>query len=356
MSNLFHAYQRQMSLSDIGYEGQIILKHAKVLLIGLGGIGCPMALYLASAGIGYLGLMDDDKVEVSNLHRQPLFDRTSLGENKVIVAKDKLQALNPDAKIISYREAFDKDKAHLINDYDVIIDGTDNFETRYKANQACVKYNKPMLNVSVLDRCAQLGFFNLPSGGGCYNCVFEQSQQASQCPTCLEMGALGADIATLATVGASQVINFLLDLNCALFNRFYCYDARALRFDYFDYNKDPNCSVCQGKTHYQKKKANKTDALEIGYEDALLLSQTYSVQWIDMGNYPNSHHYSHLNAIKLSAEQLLAHHFEPAITTIVCCAHGISSKTVVALLKQRGVRSIYSLQGGFCAMSHKDHI
>lgn len=352
MKSYIDRYRHQIHLKDIGYSGQQKLMQAKVLCIGIGGTGCPIAMYLACAGIGHIGLIDHDNVELSNLHRQTLFDADAIGKSKVYVAKERLLRFNPEANITIYHKRFDHNLAHLIMSYDVIIDGTDNLQTRYQVNQACVQYHKPMLNISVLGRQAQLGFYHLPDKGGCYQCVFEQGIVAKDYITCLESGALGADIATLATMGVSQVIEYLLGKPVALFNCFYRYDACSLKLECFHYSQNLNCLVCQGQSYENSHKTTEMDNSEVDYATALLWQQREPVVWLDIHHATQSYP-SDCNVIRLTAKELMRYKFDPLYKTIICCANGIRSQHAVAVLKEQGIQSVYSLKGGINAVKEQ---
>ena len=234
-------YARQLRLPGVGEAGQLRLREAKVLLLGAGGLGSPAALYLAAAGVGFLGIADPDKVEISNLHRQILHGFDTLGLPKTISAAEALAEVNPGLKVALHPEGFTAaNAAELVARYDLVVDGTDNFATRFLAADACVLGRKPLVHGSVLRDEGQVGVF-LP-GGGCYRCVYPVMPDAASVPTCAEAGVFGATCGVVGSWMASEVIAVLLGRRSA--SRLQVIDLEAGTARVLGLVADPACPVC----------------------------------------------------------------------------------------------------------------
>ncbi|SDQ71011.1 HesA/MoeB/ThiF family protein [Flagellimonas zhangzhouensis] len=201
-------YDRQIKLTDVGPDGQAKLRNAKVLIVGVGGLGCPAAMYLAGAGVGKIGLMDHDKVDMSNLHRQVLFQETDVGRPKAVVAKERLEKQNSDVAFEVYEEPLTIENAeNIIKQYDIVLDGTDNFETKYLINDACILTDKPWVFASIYKNEGQLSVFNYKNGPT-YRCVFPKSTR--QNISCEATGVLGVLPGILGTLQAAEVLKIIL--------------------------------------------------------------------------------------------------------------------------------------------------
>lgn len=201
-------YDRQIKLKEVGPEGQEQLRNAKVLIVGVGGLGCPAAMYLVGAGVGKIGLMDHDKVEMSNLHRQVLFQESDVGRPKAVVAKQRLEKQNSEVQFEIYEEPLTTENAEkIINQYDVVLDGTDNFETKYLINDACILVDKPWVFASIYKNEGQLSVFNY-NDGPTYRCVFPKSTR--QNISCEATGVLGVLPGILGTLQAAEVLKIIL--------------------------------------------------------------------------------------------------------------------------------------------------
>lgn len=240
----FDRYRRHLSLPEMGLEGQQKLLESNVLLIGAGGLGCPLALYLAAAGVGHLGLIDDDVVEASNLQRQVLYQTRDVGRSKVEVAKERIVALNPDVEVTTYHERLTSENAlEIFAAYDVIVDGTDNFPTRYLSNDACVLLGKPNVYGSIFRFEGQASVFDARTGP-CYRCLFPEPPPAGSVPSCAEGGVLGVLPGIIATIQATETIKLIVGSGKSLSGRLLLYDALAMEFNEFQLKKDPDCPVC----------------------------------------------------------------------------------------------------------------
>jgi len=240
----FQRYSRHLILPEVGVEGQQKLKAAKVLLIGAGGLGSPAGLYLAAAGVGRIGIVDFDAVDFSNLQRQILHGTADVGRSKLQSAKDRLLAINPDLDVDTYETALtSKNALDLFKDYDVIVDGTDNFPTRYLVNDACVLLGKPNAYGSIFRFEGQASVFAFP-GGPCYRCLYPEPPPPGLVPSCAEGGVLGVLPGVIGTIQATEAIKLILGVGQPLVGRLLLYDAFTMRFRELKLRRDPACPVC----------------------------------------------------------------------------------------------------------------
>jgi len=236
-------YSRHLILAEIGGSGQRKLLNGKVLLVGAGGLGSPAALYLAAAGVGTLGIVDFDVVDLSNLQRQILHHVRDVGRPKVESAVDTIADLNPDVKVVPYREALSSSNVRQIfSEYDVIVNGSDNFPTRYLANDACVFLKKPLVDGSIFKFEGQTTVF-LP-GRGCYRCLYPAPPPPGLVPSCAEAGVLGVICGVIASIQGVETIKLLLGLGDPLVGRLVFFDALSMEFRQVKFRRDPDCPVC----------------------------------------------------------------------------------------------------------------
>jgi sulfur-carrier protein adenylyltransferase/sulfurtransferase len=237
-------YSRHLIMPEVGIDGQRKLKAASVLCIGAGGLGSPVAMYLAAAGIGRLGIVDFDTVDFSNLQRQILHGTPDVGRPKLASAKDRLQALNPNVHIETYEAALSSQNAlELFEPYDVIIDGTDNFPTRYLVNDACVLTGKPNAYGSIFRFEGQASVFAAKEGP-CYRCLYPEPPPPGLVPSCAEGGVLGVLPGIIGVIQATEAVKLILGVGEPLIGRFLIYDALRMRFRELKLRKDPDCPVC----------------------------------------------------------------------------------------------------------------
>ena len=236
-------YARHISLPEIGEKGQQKLLDSRVVIIGAGGLGSPAALYLAAAGIGTIGVVDMDTVEESNLQRQILHKTETLGENKVDSAEKTLSALNPDVNIITYNTCLNEDNAiGIIQDYDVVVDGTDNFPTRYLINDASVKTGTPVVHGSIFQHEGQVTVFE-PKNGPTYRDIFPEPPQSDSAPNCTEAGVLGVLPGIMGTIQALETIKLILEMGKGLSGRLIVFDALEMSFHEYKIDQDPNNQI-----------------------------------------------------------------------------------------------------------------
>lgn len=244
-------YSRHLLIPEVGEAGQFKLLDSHVLLIGAGGLGSPAAYYLAAAGVGTLGIIDADVVEESNLQRQILHNTKRVGEYKAESARQTIQELNPDVKVVTYIERLDETNvARIIADYDVIVDGTDNFPTRYLLNDAAIIANKPVVHGSVFRFEGQLTIFK-PHEGPCYRCLYPEPPPAALAPSCAEAGVLGVLPGIIGLLQAIETIKLLLGLGDPLVGRLLTYDALSSEFNELRLFRDPACPACGEHAHPQ---------------------------------------------------------------------------------------------------------
>ncbi len=237
-------YSRHIILPEVGGEGQKKINEGKVLVIGTGGLGSPVAFYLAAAGVGTLGIIDDDVVDLSNLQRQILHSTKDIGRPKVESAEEKLKALNPDIDVVVYRERLtSRNMMEIISGYDVIVDGTDNFSTRFVTNDACVMAGKPFVHGGILKFSGQ-AMTIVPGEGPCFRCIFKEPPQQGSVPSCSQAGVLGVLAGTIGVIQATEVLKYLLGKGELLVGRLLTYDALAMKFREVQVKKNPSCPIC----------------------------------------------------------------------------------------------------------------
>jgi sulfur-carrier protein adenylyltransferase/sulfurtransferase len=242
-------YSRHLLVPEVGEQGQLKLLDSKVLLIGAGGLGSPAALYLAAAGVGTLGIIDADIVDDSNLQRQVIHTTERIGEYKAESARQAINALNPDIKVKTYIERLDESNVRqLVEEYDVILDGTDNFPTRYLLNDAAIIANKPVVHGSVFRFEGQVTVFK-PYDGPCYRCLYPEPPPSALAPSCAEAGVLGVLPGIIGLLQATETIKLLLGIGDPLVGRLLTYDALAGEFNELRLFRDPQCEACGEHAH-----------------------------------------------------------------------------------------------------------
>lgn len=358
-------YQRQLSLPEVGEAGQQRLQQASVLLVGVGGLGSPAALYLAAAGVGRLGLVDHDRVDVSNLHRQVLHGTADIARPKVESARDRLQQLNPLVRLELYDTWLTRDNAlGLVGDYDVIVDGADTFATRYRVNDACVLAGRPNVHASIFRFDGQASVFCTPHGP-CYRCLYPSPPPADLVPSCAVGGVLGVLPGLLGLVQATETLKLLLGIGEPLVGRLFMLDALHMQPQVVPVSRDPECPACGTRTltalaDYDAFCGTPTpgvpndDVAELTpAELQRWLREGRPVQLLDVrepfetaqGMIPGAQAWP-LTTV-LDAGPLL-----DTTRPIVCiCAGGVRSRKAAATLVSAGCERVYSLAGGMSAWS-----
>jgi len=238
-------YSRHLIMPEVTLEGQRRLKAGKVLCIGAGGLGSPIAMYLSAAGVGTIGLIDYDVVDFSNLQRQIIHTTPNVGRKKTRSAKDAIKAINPNVEVVLHETLFRSDNAmDLVEPYDIVIDGTDNFATRYLSNDVCVWQKKPNIYGSIFRFDGQITVFAPHLGGPCYRCMFPEPPPPGEVPTCAEGGVLGVLPGIVGVIQATEAVKLLMGVGNSLIGRLLHYDALAMKFREFKLRRDPKCPVC----------------------------------------------------------------------------------------------------------------
>jgi molybdopterin-synthase adenylyltransferase len=236
-------YSRHIILKEVGGAGQQKLLNSKVLIIGAGGLGAPIALYLAAAGVGTLGIIDGDQVDLSNLQRQVIHFTDDVGKAKVESAREKIQQMNPDVTVKTYFDVVHADNIlDIISDYDFVVDGTDNFAAKFLINDACVIGKKPFSHGGILRFDGQT--MTVVPGSACYRCVFDGPPPTNAVPTCSQAGVLGAVAGMLGTTQAAEVLKYLIGTGELLTNRLLIFNANKMQFRTVSFKKNPKCKVC----------------------------------------------------------------------------------------------------------------
>jgi len=237
-------YSRQMLMPEVGPEGQAKLKEARVLCVGAGGLGSPLLMYLAAAGVGTLGIVDFDKVDASNLHRQILFDTDDLGKTKLKAASERIEDINPEVEVELFDGALNFENAERIcESFDVVADGTDNFAARYAINEACVRLDKPNVHGAVFRFDGQVSVFDARTGP-CYRCIFPEPPPPGAAPSCAEAGVLGVLPGVVGSLQAVEVLKLILGEGESLVGRIITFDALTMRFEEIRVSKDSSCPTC----------------------------------------------------------------------------------------------------------------
>ncbi len=238
-------YSRHILIPEVGEQGQKKLRNSSVLIIGAGGLGSPSAMYLAAAGVGKIGIVDFDVVELSNLQRQVIHGNDDIGSRKVDSAKKALLEINPLIEIKTYESTFSSDNAlEIAADYDLIVDGSDNFPSRYLISDVCVRLGLPHIFASVYRFDGQASVFDSAAGGPCYRCVFPDPPEAGSVPNCAEGGVLGVLPGIMGSIQASETIKSLLGIGQSLKGRLLLFNALDMQFDFVNLRKNPKCAVC----------------------------------------------------------------------------------------------------------------
>jgi len=236
-------YSRHIILQNVGVEGQQKILEGKVLIVGAGGLGSPAALYLAAAGVGTIGLIDGDVVDMTNLQRQVIHFTADVDKPKVLSAKEKIEQLNPDVKVVTYQDLLSTYNVFdIIKDYDIVIDGTDNFPTKFLVNDACVLAGKPFSHGGIL-RFEGQTFTHTP-GNACYRCAFNSPPPPNAVPTCSQAGVLGSIAGMLGTIQATEVLKFFVGQGQLLTNRLLTFNALSMEFRNISFKRNPRCPIC----------------------------------------------------------------------------------------------------------------
>jgi adenylyltransferase/sulfurtransferase len=364
-------YSRHLLIPEVGLEGQKKLKAASILVIGTGGLGSPVALYLAAAGVGRIGLVDYDVVDFSNLQRQVIHGTSGIGTLKVDSARARMLDINPDIQVDVYNEPFTSENAFRIAaPYDVIIDGTDNFPTRYLTNDVCVLLGKPNVYGSIFRFDGQVSVFYAKEGP-CYRCLFPEPPPPGLVPSCAEGGVLGVLPGTVGTLQATEALKLILGIGDPLIGKLLLYNALDMSFDFVKLRKNPRCLVCSPEPQITElidyeafcgvpgHGQDETSAGE-GWD----ISATELAQRLQQGNHirlldvrePHELEISRLegaNLIPLGQLAARLSELDSADEMVVFCKMGSRSARALELLVSAGFRKVKNLRGGINAWARE---
>ncbi len=368
-------YSRHLIIPEVGIDGQQKLKAAKVLLIGAGGLGAPLGLYLAAAGVGKIGLVDFDVVDFTNLQRQVIHSTKDVGRNKIDSAAEKMQGINPNLQIVKHEVALSSENAlDILKDYDIVVDGTDNFPTRYLVNDACVLLGKPNVYGSIFRFEGQATIF-ATEGGPCYRCLYPEPPPPGLVPSCAEGGVLGILPGTIGLIQATETVKLILGIGEPLIGRLLLYDALGMRFRELKLRKNPECPVCgdhptitQLIDYHQfcgvpspKDPATPVEETKVneGEIDVIELKQK-----IDRGDKftlidvrePHEYRICSIPGAKLIPLGEFAQHvneFNSDDDIIIHCRSGMRSAKACAVLREAGFEHVRNVVGGILAWADK---
>ena len=352
-----HRYSRHILLDKVGLEGQEKLKSARVMVIGAGGLGCPVLQYLTAAGVGTIGVIDYDKVDETNLQRQILFTTNDVGKNKATAAAERLTAMNPHIKMNVYPEKLTTQNAlDIFSEYDIVVDGTDNFSTRYLVNDACVISGKPLVYGAIFKFEGQVSVFNYEDGPS-YRCLFPDPPEAGTVPSCSEIGVIGVLPGLIGTQQANEAIKIILGIGNVLSGKLVIYDA--LSTSQLSLNVSRNEAeinqVLNNKEHFANYdydffcgiKANENQK-EIDAVTLKELIQQEEIQIIDVRESWEQPQIEDLNAINIPLAQL-ANKFEQISRdkkVVIYCQRGIRSLSAIEFLEEQGFENLINLKDG----------
>jgi molybdopterin/thiamine biosynthesis adenylyltransferase/rhodanese-related sulfurtransferase len=364
-------YSRHLIMPEVGMEGQKRLKAASVLLIGAGGLGSPLGLYLAAAGVGRIGLIDFDVVDFSNLQRQVLHGTADVGRPKLQSAKDRLQAINAEVQIDLYETRLTSANALTIFDpYDVIIDGTDNFPTRYLVNDACVLLKKPNVYGSIFRFDGQASVF-YPGHGPCYRCLYPEPPPPGEVPSCAEGGVLGILPGLIGCIQATEAVKLVLGQGKPLIGRLVLYDALQMTFREFKVRRNPKCPICGdhptitqlidyeqfcGVRGQEAPVPAAAGSAEITVEELKQrLDRQEKVYILDVRN-PEEYQICRIEGSTLLPLPVLPQRFrelDPNREIVVHCKSGMRSQKAIQFLRQQGFQNLKNLTGGILAWADR---
>jgi sulfur-carrier protein adenylyltransferase/sulfurtransferase len=362
-------YSRHLILPEVGLEGQLKLKQAKVALIGAGGLGAPLGLYLAAAGVGRIGMVDFDAVDASNLQRQVIHGTKDIGRKKLDSAADRMFDINPNLKIDKFDTSLTSENAlGILGDYDVVVDGTDNFPTRYLVNDACVLLGKPNVYGSIFRFEGQATVFAYEDGP-CYRCLYPEPPPPGLVPSCAEGGVLGILPGAIGVIQATETVKIILGIGETLKNRLLLYDALTMSFRELKLRRDRNCPVCGDHPSitklidYQEFCGLRAATSQPVAADAVIdvtevkakLDRGDAFTLIDVRE-PYEYQIARIPGAKLIPLGDLPKRFnelDPEQELVAHCRSGARSQKAVDLLKQNGFRNVRNMTGGILAWSDK---
>jgi len=370
-SDELRRYSRHLSLPEVGLEGQRKIRAARVLCIGAGGLGSSIAMYLAAAGVGKLGIVDFDAVDLSNLQRQILHSTDDIGRPKTQSAAETVHRLNPRVEVVLHQSQLTRDNAfEIFRPYDIVADGTDNFPTRYLANDACVLLRKANVYGSVFRFEGQASLFAPHLGGPCYRCLYPEPPPPGTVPTCAEGGVLGVLPGIIGLIQATEILKLILGRGTSLLNRLLLFDALEMRFREVKLRRDPQCPLCGDKptitqlVDYQRfcgttptpgSSAAHPDEVTVQELKRVLDNPRLGVQVLDVRE-PDEHQIARINGARLFPLSKLPQRFaelDPDQSYYLHCKAGVRSFKALEFLRQQGFKHLKSVKGGINAWSNE---
>lgn len=363
-------YSRHLLIPEVGLEGQRKLKNSSALIVGTGGLGSPVSLYMAAAGVGRIGLVDYDVVDSSNLQRQIIHGTSTIGKLKVESAKAKLLDLNPDIQVDVYNEPYTSENAlRIAANYDIILDGTDNFPTRYLTNDVAVFLGKPNVYASIFRFDGQVSVFYAKEGP-CYRCLFPEPPPPGLVPSCAEGGVLGVLPGTIGTLQATEALKVLLGIGEPLIGRLLLYNALDMSFDFVKLKKNPNCRVCGpnadikelidyeefcGVPSHDHEESNAVNSFDITAKELAERVKTNHLKLLDVRE-PHELEISKIpSALNIPLGQLAGRlsELDSADDMVILCKSGSRSMRALELLSSAGFKKVKNLKGGINAWARE---
>jgi adenylyltransferase/sulfurtransferase len=363
-------YSRHLILPEVGLEGQKKICSTSVLCIGAGGLGSPIALYLAAAGIGKLGIVDFDAVELSNLQRQLLHPTDAVGQSKTNSARETIRRLNPGVEVVLHEVRLTSENAlDIIRPYDIVVDGTDNFPTRYLTNDACVLLKKPNVYGSIFRFEGQASVFAPHLGGPCYRCLYPEPPPPGLVPSCAEGGVLGVLPGLIGVVQATEILKLAVGMGSTLLNRLLLYNALDMKFRELKLRRDPQCPICGEHPTITKlidyemfcgikpedKAAMHPDEVSVQEMKRALENSSLGIQVLDVRE-PDEYAIAHVDGVPLVPMSELVQRLSelnPEQAYYIHCHSGGRSMRAVQFLRQQGFKSVKSVKGGITAWSRE---
>lgn len=348
--NEFERYARHLTLKEVGLAGQTRLKNARVLCVGAGGLGSPLLLYLAAAGVGTIGIIEDGKVELSNLQRQVLYQTQHLNQHKVFVAKEQLLNLNPEINIEIYPTRLTLDNAeNILKNYSLVADCTDNFATRYLINEVCCKLSLPFVFAAIDHYQGMLAFFS-GKEGPCYACLFPENNATNTCLNCNEAGVLGVIPGIIGTLQGGMILNSILNLDSQIEDKLFLVHPLTMQIKTMQLKRDPHCHYCKEKNIMPSNpfQHEENQNLEITAQELKkILAENVPFQFIDVRT-PQEHTQSNIGGVNLPIQELPHRIAElnKSKLTVVYCLKGPRSKMAAELLQAAGFAKVKYLVGG----------
>ena len=360
-------YSRHLILPEVGLGGQKKICSTSVLCIGAGGLGSPIAMYLAAAGIGKMGILDFDAVDFSNLQRQILHGTEDVGRPKTESAKAMLQSINPNVQVVIHNTRITSENAlDLIRPYDIVVDGTDNFPTRYLTNDACVLLKKPNVYGSIFRFEGQASVFAPHLGGPCYRCLYPEPPPPGMVPSCAEGGVLGVLPGIIGTIQATEILKLALGKGSSLVGRLLLFDALDMRFRELKLRRDPQCPMCGdnpsitqlidyemfcGITPEPATPSANPDEVTVQEMKRALDDPSLGIRVIDVRE-PDEYQIAHINGVPLLPLSTLQNRFtelDPNHQYYIHCKSGVRSLRALEFLREQGFKYLKSVKGGINA-------